>query len=95
MNAAGRRSRGERRFIGAVWMVLAVVLVGLPRVARAQDVSARIRAQRDSLERIRREREELERRAAELATSIHDLNEEVTNLDRRRAATAATTEATT
>jgi len=52
----------------------------------AQD--ARIRAQRDTLERIRREREALERRAAELQNTVHDLNEEVTNLDRRADATS-------
>lgn len=89
MNGEGRRWRGERWLVGTAWLLLAVAAPGIPRVARAQDVSARIRAQRDTLERIRREREELERRAADLATSIHDLNEEVTNLDRRRAATAA------
>jgi septal ring factor EnvC (AmiA/AmiB activator) len=54
----------------------------------AQDQSARLRAQRDSLDRIKREREELERRAAELNNSVHDLNEEVTNLDKRADATA-------
>ena len=47
-----------------------------------------MRAQRDALDRIRREREDLERRAAELQTSVHDLDEEVTNLDRRAEATA-------
>ena len=53
----------------------------------AQDQSARLRAQRDTLERIRREREDLERRAADLANSVHDLNEEVSNLDKRADAT--------
>lgn len=61
------------------------VLRPAPRVL-AQD--ARVRAQRDTLERIRREREDLERRAAELQNSVHDLNEEVTNLDQRADATA-------
>jgi septal ring factor EnvC (AmiA/AmiB activator) len=60
----------------------------LPSTLHAQDASARIRAQRDTLERIRREREQLERRAADLANSVHDLNEEVTNIDKRREATA-------
>ncbi|HEX8941821.1 MAG TPA: hypothetical protein VF785_01720, partial [Gemmatimonadaceae bacterium] len=54
----------------------------------AQDQSARMRAQRDTLERIRHEREMLERRAAELQNTVHDLNEEVTNLDSRAEATA-------
>lgn len=66
---------------------LSVLLLGLIATpAIAQD--PRIRAQRDTLERIRREREELERRAAELQSSVHDLGEEVTNLDRRADATA-------
>jgi septal ring factor EnvC (AmiA/AmiB activator) len=47
----------------------------------AQD--ARIRAQRDTLERIKREREELERRAVELQTTVHDLDEEVSNIRSR------------
>jgi septal ring factor EnvC (AmiA/AmiB activator) len=89
MSRAVHAPRHERRFIGTAWMLAIVAMLALPSVARAQDVSARIRAQRDTLERIRREREQLERRAADLATSIHDLNEEVTNLDKRRAATAA------
>jgi septal ring factor EnvC (AmiA/AmiB activator) len=76
---------GVRR--GILLAVLA--LCGMPVAARAQDQSARIRAQRDTLERIRREREELERRSAELLNTVHDLNEEVTNLDKRREATAA------
>ena len=67
------------------------LLVGLlgsvPIVVHAQQ-DVRLRAQRDTLDRIRREREDLERRAADLQTSMHDLDEEVTNLDRRADATA-------
>jgi septal ring factor EnvC (AmiA/AmiB activator) len=67
-----------------------VLFVGLiaaaPVAVHAQDT--RLRAQRDTLDRIRREREELERRAADLQTSMHDLDEEVTNLDKRADATA-------
>ena len=58
-----------------------------PRAVHAQQDS-RLRAQRDTLDRIRREREDLERRAAELQSTVHDLNEEVSNLDRRREATS-------
>jgi septal ring factor EnvC (AmiA/AmiB activator) len=66
---------------------LSVFVLGIAAApVRAQD--PRIRAQRDTLDRIRREREELERRAAELQSSVHDLGEEVTNLDRRADATA-------
>jgi len=59
----------------------------MPRAAHAQQ-DARLRAQRDTLDRIRREREDLERRAADLQSTVHDLNEEVSNLNRRREATA-------
>ncbi|HEY4306772.1 MAG TPA: peptidoglycan DD-metalloendopeptidase family protein [Gemmatimonadaceae bacterium] len=70
-------------------VILMTLLLGcVPLVLHAQDASARLRAQRDTLERIRRERETLERRAADLASSVHDLNEEVTNIDKRREATA-------
>jgi septal ring factor EnvC (AmiA/AmiB activator) len=48
----------------------------------------RIRQQRAELEMIRRERSELERQAKELATTAHDLTEEVNNIDRRADATA-------
>jgi septal ring factor EnvC (AmiA/AmiB activator) len=72
-------------------MTVALVLLAFlaPRAAlHAQDQSARLRAQRDTLERIRHEREMLERRAADLQNTVHDLDEEVTNLDRRAEATA-------
>lgn len=71
---------------------IALAIAGVVGVLRpapallAQD--ARIRAQRDTLDSIRREREALERRAAELQSTVHDLNEEVTNLDSRADATA-------
>jgi septal ring factor EnvC (AmiA/AmiB activator) len=85
---AGRGARGVGRVVAALGVALA--LVALPVASRAQspEGSVKLRAQRDTLERIRREREELEQRAAELATTVHDLNEEVTNLDRRADATA-------
>ena len=62
-----------------------------PRLAAQSgggDQSARLRAQQDELDKIRREREELERRAIELRNSVHDLSEEVTNLQRRAEVTA-------
>ncbi|HMA22592.1 MAG TPA: hypothetical protein VKP00_01330, partial [Gemmatimonadaceae bacterium] len=70
-------------------VAMAALALIVPRsTLHAQDQSARLRAQRDTLERIRHEREVLERRAAELQNTVHDLNEEVTNLDRRAEATA-------
>lgn len=72
-------------------LALIAVLVALQVPAstlRAQDQSASLRAQRDTLLRLRREREVLERRAVELQNTVHDLDEEVTNLDRRAEATA-------
>jgi len=84
--AAGNHKRGS----AARWFALALLAAVaslVPRTAsRAQD--PRLRAERDTLERIRQEREALERRAAELQSSVHDLNEEVSNLDARADATA-------
>jgi septal ring factor EnvC (AmiA/AmiB activator) len=67
-------------------LLLALLLL-LPVTLRAQSAEVRIRAQRDELERIRRERAELERRMASLQGDVHELREEVANLDRQRAAT--------
>jgi septal ring factor EnvC (AmiA/AmiB activator) len=53
----------------------------------AQSAEARIRAQREELDRIRRERTELENRMANLQGNVHELREEVANLDRQRDAT--------
>ena len=63
------------------------LLRGCRRAAGAESADARIRAQREELERIRRERAELERRMANLQGNVHDLREEVANLDRQREAT--------
>ena len=85
-----RRSRDRGKRVTARWLtVAAVAVLGLsssPLSLPAQE--SRIRAQRDTLDRIKREREDLERRAAELQSSVHDLDEEVANLDRRADATA-------
>lgn len=50
--------------------------------------SERIRQQREELERIRRERADLEARMRNLRSTVHDLSEERTNLDRQADATA-------
>ncbi|HTE44582.1 MAG TPA: peptidoglycan DD-metalloendopeptidase family protein [Gemmatimonadaceae bacterium] len=68
-------------------VLLALFAICVPH-ATVHGQDARLRAQRDTLERIRREREDLEKRAADLQSSVHDLGEEVTNLDRRADATA-------
>jgi murein hydrolase activator len=54
----------------------------------AQDQSARLRAQQDTLLRLRREREQLERRAADLQNTMHDLSAEMSNLNSRAEATS-------
>lgn len=86
MSRGGWWATGSGR--AALLLALLFGASALPRIAHAQDASVRLRAQRDTLERIRREREALEKRAADLASSAHDLNEEVTNIDKRREATA-------
>lgn len=58
-----------------------------PSVLHGQSADARIRAQREELDRIRRERADLESRMANLQGNVHELREEVANLDRQRAAT--------
>ena len=69
-------------------MVLAFVsLFALPAMLGAQAADARIRAQREELDRVRRERADLERRMANLQGSVHDLRDELANLDRQRVAT--------
>ena len=71
---------GSRQF-------LLLLLLALPAVLPSQSADARIRSQREELDRIRRERAELERRMANLQGNVHDLADEVANLDRQRAAT--------
>jgi septal ring factor EnvC (AmiA/AmiB activator) len=66
--------------------MLSVALLA-PAVLPAQTADARIRAQREELDRIRRERADLESRMANLQGNVHELREEVANLDRQRAAT--------
>lgn len=53
----------------------------------AQESDAKLRAQQEELSRIRREREELQRRMRNLQGRVHDISEEVTNLDRQHDAT--------
>jgi septal ring factor EnvC (AmiA/AmiB activator) len=72
---------------GVRWLVLVLALLLSSAAwspAAAQD---KLRAQREELDRIRQERADLERRMLELRANVHDLSEEVTNLNARRAAT--------
>jgi len=64
-----------------------LILLGASPVF-AQDQSARLRAQQDTLLRLRREREQLERRAADLQNTMHDLSAEMSNLNSRAEATS-------
>ena len=48
---------------------------------------AKLRAQQAELARIRREREDLQRRMRGLQSKVHDISEEVTNIDRQHDAT--------
>ena len=71
---------------------LALAFVGcaglLAVAAGAQEQSdAKLRQQQEELARIRREREELQRRMRGLQSKVHDISEEVTNLDRQHDAT--------
>lgn len=53
-----------------------------------QNAAERLKAQRDELERIRLERADLQRRMHDLQSTVHDLSEERTNIERQADATA-------
>ncbi|HEX8725754.1 MAG TPA: hypothetical protein VF737_10230, partial [Gemmatimonadaceae bacterium] len=75
----------------AAAVAVACALGATPGQARAQqqnETDRKLRAQRDTLEMIRQERAALEQRMQQLQNSAHDLDEEVSNLDRRADATA-------
>ena len=75
-----------RRLALALALVVGVGFLGAP--AGAQDQSdAKLRQQQEELKRIRRERDELQRRMRGLQSKVHDISEEVTNLDRQHNAT--------
>jgi septal ring factor EnvC (AmiA/AmiB activator) len=68
-------------------MVLALAFA--PAAARAQSSTAeKIREQREELARIRQEREELRERMDEIQGTMHNLSEEMANLDRQAVVTA-------
>lgn len=53
----------------------------------AQSADARLRAQRDTLEHIREERAALERKMQDLQSNVHDISDELANVNARAAAT--------
>ena len=66
----------------------ALVLFSAGGVGAQQDPGeAKLRAQQEELARIRREREELQRKMRGLQSKVHDISEEVTNIDRQHDAT--------
>jgi septal ring factor EnvC (AmiA/AmiB activator) len=67
-------------------MTAAILLTAAQSKAQDQG-DAKLRAQQEELARIRREREELQRRMRSLQTKVHDISEEVTNIDRQHDAT--------
>jgi septal ring factor EnvC (AmiA/AmiB activator) len=70
------------RVLSLLWLCCAIL--GASSL-HAQD--NKIRAQREELDRIRQERADLERRMLELRANVHDLSDEVANLNARREAT--------
>jgi septal ring factor EnvC (AmiA/AmiB activator) len=78
---------GAWRRVGLGVAALGVLLLAHAAPLGAQSTAERIRAQREELERIRRERADLERQMANLQGNVHELREEVFNLDRQREAT--------
>ena len=84
---AGASLRGAALFLILV-SPFAGRTVAAQQAPSAASAAAKVRAQRDELERIRRERSELEAKMGELQGTVHDLSEEVTNLDSQAAATA-------
>jgi murein hydrolase activator len=66
---------------------LAALLTASGAVASPLYAQDKLRAQREELDRIRQERADLERKMLELRANVHDLSEEVANLNARRATT--------
>lgn len=90
--ADGREPRAESHWFRPALFVAVLLLLAAPPLAAqksdAQSAEARLRAERKHLEELRSEREELERKRASLQSTVHDLSEEVRNLDRQADMTA-------
>lgn len=81
-------TRRVRAWFVAALLLLATTVVGAEPAQAQQTAEQKVRAQRVELERIRDERAALEAKLEELRGTLHDLNEEVTNLDSQAEATA-------
>ncbi|HEY2850841.1 MAG TPA: peptidoglycan DD-metalloendopeptidase family protein, partial [Gemmatimonadaceae bacterium] len=81
------------RFTASIALALPLALLG-PRAAGAQQqpppqsAADRIKEQKDELEKIRQERADLQKRMQDLQSTVHDLAEERTNIERQVDATA-------
>ena len=81
-------TRRARAWFVAAFLLLATIVVRAEPAQAQQTAEQKVRAQRVELERIRDERAALEAKLEELRGTLHDLNEEVTNLDSQAEATA-------
>jgi murein hydrolase activator len=79
----------RRSHVARAALLAAALLLTLPLAlgAQQQPSDARLRQQREELERIRRERSELEARMRQLQSNVHDVAEEVANIERQADAT--------
>jgi murein hydrolase activator len=68
-------------------LVVALALLSVGPLEAQDQGDSKLRAQQQELAKIRREREELQRRMRGLQSKVHDISEEVTNLDRQHDAT--------
>jgi septal ring factor EnvC (AmiA/AmiB activator) len=82
---SGKRHTAARRWLTGI--ALAASLSPLP-ASRAQEAPVRLEDHREELEALRRERADLERRMSQFRGTVHELSEEVANIDRQAGATA-------
>lgn len=81
--------RAAARWVLGVAVATATMAPARPVGAQQQPPAVdRLRTQREELDRIKAERADLERRMRELKSSVHDLSEERSNIERQRDATA-------
>lgn len=80
------------RFTVLAFLGLPIALLGSRRAhaqqAAPQSAADRIKEQKDELEKIRQERADLQKRMQDLQSTVHDLAEERTNIERQADATA-------